>query len=246
MTTLPNSREARASIAAMPKRLRPILLALILAVSAAVYGCGNSGPDPSIAKENSQVLLAKIAEIKANVDVGSCLVAADKTDDLLADIADLPSSVNNDVKQALDSGANNLKLLLTDPSKCAGRTATTTTQPTTSDPVDHAGDHYAAHASRQRRPATQTQTHSHPDADHAQHHDDPRRLRRDRAGRTMSPRSPSGELIADRYRIEDRLGSGGMSIGVPRDRHDPRAHGGREDPRRAPLGRRALRGAVPA
>ena len=27
----------------------------------------------------------------------------------------------------------------------------------------------------------------------------------------MSPRSPSGELIADRYRIEDRLGSGGMS-----------------------------------
>ncbi|HSD25259.1 MAG TPA: protein kinase [Solirubrobacterales bacterium] len=27
----------------------------------------------------------------------------------------------------------------------------------------------------------------------------------------MSPRSPKGELIADRYRIEDRLGSGGMS-----------------------------------
>jgi eukaryotic-like serine/threonine-protein kinase len=27
----------------------------------------------------------------------------------------------------------------------------------------------------------------------------------------MSPRSPNGELISDRYRIEDRLGSGGMS-----------------------------------
>jgi serine/threonine-protein kinase len=27
----------------------------------------------------------------------------------------------------------------------------------------------------------------------------------------MSPRSPQGELISDRYRIEDRLGSGGMS-----------------------------------
>ena len=27
----------------------------------------------------------------------------------------------------------------------------------------------------------------------------------------MSPRSPKGELISDRYRIEDRLGSGGMS-----------------------------------
>ena len=27
----------------------------------------------------------------------------------------------------------------------------------------------------------------------------------------MSPLSPKGELISDRYRIEDRLGSGGMS-----------------------------------
>ncbi|MGZ5315279.1 MAG: protein kinase domain-containing protein, partial [Solirubrobacterales bacterium] len=27
----------------------------------------------------------------------------------------------------------------------------------------------------------------------------------------MSPRGPKGELISDRYRIEDRLGSGGMS-----------------------------------
>jgi hypothetical protein len=131
MTNSPNSTETRASIAAMRKRLRPILLALILAVSAAVYGCGNSGPDPSIPPNDAAVLTAKIDEIKANVDVGSCLVAADKTDDLLADIADLPSSVNNDVKQALDNGANNLKLLLTDPSKCAGRSETTTTESTT-------------------------------------------------------------------------------------------------------------------
>ena len=33
---------------------------------------------------------------------------------------------------------------------------------------------------------------------------------------------------------------------LPRDRHDPRAHGRREDPRRAPLRRRALRRPVPA
>jgi hypothetical protein len=134
VTGVQTSKGTLATIAAMRKRLRPTLLALIIAVSAALYGCGNSGPDPSIPKENSQTLLGKIAEIKANVDVGSCLVAADKTDDLLADIADLPSSVNNDVKQALDSGANNLKLLLTDPSKCEGRTATTTTSATTTTP----------------------------------------------------------------------------------------------------------------
>ena len=127
----PSANETRASIAAMPKRLRPIVLALLLAASAALYGCGNSGPDPSIPPESARTLLAKIEEIKANVDVGSCLVAADKTDDLLADIADLPSSVNDDVKQSLDNGANNLKLLLNDPGKCEGRTETTTTPETT-------------------------------------------------------------------------------------------------------------------
>ena len=130
--TTPSAKTTRASIAAMPKLLRATVLALVLAAaSAGVIGCGNSGPDPSIPLENSRTLLAKITEIKANVDVGSCLVAAAKTDDLLADIADLPSSVNPDVQQALDSGANNLKLLLTDPSKCEGRTETTTPETTT-------------------------------------------------------------------------------------------------------------------
>jgi hypothetical protein len=127
--TTQTTRETRASIAAMPKRLRPILLALFLAASAALYGCGNSGPDPSISGDDAQTLLAKISEIRANVDVGSCLVAADKTDDLLADIADLPSSVNSDVKQALDNGANNLELLLRDPAQCEGRVSTTTSTP---------------------------------------------------------------------------------------------------------------------
>jgi hypothetical protein len=134
--TTPSVQTTRASIAAMPRPLRAIVLALVLATaSAGVIGCGSSGPDPSIPPENARTLLAKIAEIKANVDVGSCLVAAAKTDDLLADIADLPSSVNSDVQQALDSGANNLKLLLTDPSKCQGRTETTTTAPTTTAPT---------------------------------------------------------------------------------------------------------------
>jgi hypothetical protein len=120
-----------ASIPAMPKLLRPIVLALVLAaISAGAIGCGNSGPEPSIPAESARTLLAKIAEIRANVEVGSCLVAADKTDDLLADIADLPSDVNPDVRQALDNGANNLKLLLTDPSECEGRTETTTTETT--------------------------------------------------------------------------------------------------------------------
>jgi hypothetical protein len=134
--TRPSTERPLASIPAMPKPLRSTFLALILATVLAASGCGgSSGPDPSISAGDAQTLLAKIAEIRANVDVGSCVVAGDKTDDLLADIADLPSSVNNDVKEALDNGANNLKILLNDPSKCEGRAETTTSETTTT-PTD--------------------------------------------------------------------------------------------------------------
>ena len=164
--TTPSAQTTRASIAAMPKPLRATVLALVLtASSAGVIGCGSSGPDPSIPPENAQTLLAKIAEIKANVDVGSCLVAAAKTDDLLADIADLPSSVNSDVQQALDSGANNLKLLLTDPSKCAGRTDTTTTETTTPSTTEETTTEPTQPTTTERtqtQPTTTTQTQTNP------------------------------------------------------------------------------------
>jgi hypothetical protein len=125
---------APATIAAMPKMLRPILLALFLAATAVgVLGCGgSSGPDPSLTPQEAAVLSSKIDEIQANVEVGSCLVASDKTDDLIADVQELPSSVNSDVKTALQNGANQLKILLADPDQCRGRT--TTSETTTSTP----------------------------------------------------------------------------------------------------------------
>jgi len=127
---------APASIAAMPKKLRPILLALFLAAAAAgVLGCGgSSGPDPSLSSQEAAVLSSKIDEIQSNVAVGSCLVASTKTDDLIADVQELPSSVNDQVKTALENGANQLKILLNDPSKCEGRTTSTTSPTTTSTP----------------------------------------------------------------------------------------------------------------
>jgi hypothetical protein len=92
-------------------------------------GCGgSSGPDPSLSAQEAGTLTSKIDEIQANVQVGSCLVASSKTDDLISDIQNLPSSVNSNVKSALQNGANQLKLLLADPNQCQGRT---TTSPTT-------------------------------------------------------------------------------------------------------------------
>jgi len=125
---------APASIAAMPNSLRPIVLALFLAAAATgILGCGGSNsPDPSLSAQEAAVLSSKIDEIAANVQVGSCLVASDKTDDLIADVQELPSSVNSDVKSALENGANQLKVLLADPSQCQGRT--TTSETTTSTP----------------------------------------------------------------------------------------------------------------
>jgi hypothetical protein len=152
-----------ASIAAMPKMLRPILLALMLAAaSAAMLGCGgNGGPSPSLSAQEAAVLTSKIDEIKANVDVGSCVVAGDKTEELIADVQDLPSSVNSDVKQALENGANQLKLLLADPSQCEGRTTTSTpstTESTTESTTTTKTRPSTTTTPTQTQPTTTTQT----------------------------------------------------------------------------------------
>jgi hypothetical protein len=157
---------APATIAAM-SRLRPILLALFLAGAAAgVLGCGgSSGPDPSLSGQEAGVLSSKIQEIQANVQVGSCLVAADKTDDLIADVQQLPSSVNSDVKNALQNGANQLKILLSDPSECEGRTTTaetTTSTPSTTESTTTTRTQPTTTTRTQTQPTTTPQTQTTP------------------------------------------------------------------------------------
>jgi len=147
----------------MPNLLRPILLALFLAGAAAgVLGCGGSGgPDPSMTPQEAAVLSSKIDEIQANVQVGSCLVAADKTDDLIADVQQLPSSVNSDVKSALENGANQLKILLSDPNQCEGRTTTsetTTSTPSTTESTTTTKTQPTTTTRTQTQPTTTTNT----------------------------------------------------------------------------------------
>jgi hypothetical protein len=159
---------ATASIAAMLKKVRPILLALFLAgASAGILGCGgSSGPSPSISAQEAAVLSSKIDEIQANVQVGSCVVAASKTDDLIADVQSLPSSVNSDVKAALQNGANQLKLLLSDPTQCQGRTATTspatTSTPSTTESTTTTRTQPTTTTKTQTQPSTTTQTQTQP------------------------------------------------------------------------------------
>jgi len=159
-------KSAPATIAAMPKMLRPILLALFLAAAGGILGCGgSSGPDPSLSGQEAAVLSSKIDEIQANVKVGSCLVASDKTDDLIADIQELPSSVNSDVKTALQNGANQLKILLADPDQCEGRTTTsetTTSTPSTTEETTTERTQPTTTTKTQTQPTTTTQTQTTP------------------------------------------------------------------------------------
>ena len=123
----------------MPIKIRSAVLALIPVAGIMVLaGCGgDDGPDPSISQEDAQTLLAQVQEVEDNVEVGSCIVASDRTDQLISDIGELPDSVDEDVRQALDNGANNLRLLLADPDQCEREETTveTTTeeQPTTTE-----------------------------------------------------------------------------------------------------------------
>jgi hypothetical protein len=131
-------KSGMATIAAMPNKLRPILLALMLAaLPAGAIGCGgDGGPDPSLSSQEAGVLVSRLDEIRDNVDVGSCLVAADRTEQLLSEIDQLPDSVNQEVKNALTRGATNLLELIEDPNECerpTTTTETTTTEPTTTE-----------------------------------------------------------------------------------------------------------------
>ena len=100
------------SIAAV-RGTRKIVAAIAVATAATVaIGCGDSGTEPSIPLENAEELAATIDEIRANVDNGSCLVAQDRADELIGEIDGLPSEVDQDVQNALDRGALNLKDLI--------------------------------------------------------------------------------------------------------------------------------------
>jgi hypothetical protein len=122
-----------ASIAAM-LRAKPIMIGLVLSASAALAGCGSSDPDPSIPLESAQTMVTTLREVEANVDAGSCEVAGDKVEELKGEIADLPSEVDDDVRQGLENGADQLGILINDPDQCERPEVETTTEEETTAP----------------------------------------------------------------------------------------------------------------
>ena len=146
----------------MPIKIRSVVLALIPVAGIMVLaGCGGDGePDPSISREDAQTLFAQIQEIEDNVEVGSCIVASDRTDQLISDVGELPDSVDEDVRQALDNGANNLRLLLADPDQCEREE--TTVETTTEEEPTTTEEETTTRETTTRPEQTQTQTQTTP------------------------------------------------------------------------------------
>jgi hypothetical protein len=137
-TLATRAREGLASIAAVP-RPKAIIVTIALAASLAVAGCGSDNEsEGDLPADDAGTLLGQLEEVQANLDVGSCFVAADEADNLIADIQDLPNDVDSDLRQALERGAEQLKTLLEDPDQCERPTTTeeTTTEETTTEETE--------------------------------------------------------------------------------------------------------------
>ena len=118
------------------RRPKAIFAIVALAASLAIAGCGGDNEsEGDLPAEDAATLLGQLEEVQANIDVGSCFVAADEADLLIADIQELPSDVDGDLRQALENGAEQLRVLLEDPDQCERPTTTTetTTEETTTE-----------------------------------------------------------------------------------------------------------------
>jgi hypothetical protein len=130
-----------ARLAAM-SRVKGMIAAAGTAAALGLAGCADSEPEPSIPLESAQVLVGTLQEIQANVDVGSCIAAESSVEELKSEIGELPSDVNDDLRQGLENGADQLGILIRDPDQCERpeeeqtTTEETTTEETTTEETE--------------------------------------------------------------------------------------------------------------
>lgn len=96
-----------------------LIAAAAVAAALGVAGCGGDDePEPSLPLEDAQTLLATLGEIQSNVEVGSCVVAREKVDELRTEIDQLSSEVDEDLRREMENGADQLEILVNDPDQC--------------------------------------------------------------------------------------------------------------------------------
>ena len=113
----------------MPNPTRLIALAAV-ATAGGLAGCGGDDePEPSIPLDSATTLVSTLQEVQDNVDVGSCTVAARVAQEFQAELEGLPSSVDQEVIEALQRGSQNLLGLIEE--DCDDQPEETTTTETT-------------------------------------------------------------------------------------------------------------------
>jgi hypothetical protein len=174
--TATRARRAIASIAAVPSLIKRVALsralasifALIVLATLVLGGCGgdDEGGGDIPATEATR-LLGQLEEVQANVDVGSCFVAADEAENLVADVQELPDDVDSDLRRALENGAEQLTILLNDPDRqpdeCQQQETTTTTpEETTTEETTTEEETKTRETTTEPTTPTQTQTQTSP------------------------------------------------------------------------------------
>jgi hypothetical protein len=101
-------------LAAMLGRTRIALLAGILTIGFA--GCG--GNDGTIPQSDSEQLLSLLTSLQDQLQTHNCAVAESLASNFDKAVNDLPDTVDPEVQDALDKGAEHLTELANDPSQC--------------------------------------------------------------------------------------------------------------------------------
>jgi len=117
-------REPVARLAAMP---RPPLFLLSVALGAvvavALASCG-SDDEGTIPPQSAAAMLTALENARGEQSQGDCTGVSDAAGNLLTAINEAPDTVDPDVRQAILDGANNLRALAEDESRCQSTGAT--------------------------------------------------------------------------------------------------------------------------
>ncbi|MBX5470528.1 MAG: hypothetical protein IRZ21_11610, partial [Thermoleophilaceae bacterium] len=121
-------------------RARAVIGIPLAAAALALGGCGGGNGRHAIPRSDARGILTRLDQVDANVEAGKCGSAAAEVADLRRRVADLPRSVDGDVRRALRDGVATLARLVEDqcrrPEPTPTETTPTETVPTETTPTE--------------------------------------------------------------------------------------------------------------
>jgi len=133
----PNGRrEPVARLAAMPRPplfLLSVVLGAVVAVALASCGSDDEGTIPP---QSAAAMLTALENARGEQSQGDCTGVSDAAGNLLTAVNEAPETVDPDVRQAILDGANNLRALAEDESRCQSTGATGESGPQPSEETD--------------------------------------------------------------------------------------------------------------